>query len=624
MAKAKDKDLGARRELQLAAPGVEKHDEGPGIVESLLGKRVMRLGLVRRWLALPAERRDVLATTLFAALIFIPWLGAVGLWDPWEVHYGEVARTMVAKRDYLFPYWENAYFFSKPALTMWLQAFGLWMTGALNGNAALGVYTEWGMRLPFAALSILAVGLITLAVGRVFNRRAGLIAGFATATSPLYFLLARQAVTDTPFVTLMASGLACFMIAEFDPKTRGELNPNGTARSQTATFWWCLAYAFFGLATLAKGLLGFALPGLIMLVYLVVTWDWRVLRRSRAVHGVVLLALIAVPWYLTLVLFDGKDDESKTFFYRFFVHDHFKRLGAGVHTTTPGGTFAYFIEQLGFAMFPWVALMPGAMVVIGKLRPRDPDTKSRGALFVTVWAAASFFTFAMSATKFHHYCFPVVPPLAILAALYADKLWREGLEGNAIPVLLGIAFFAAVAQNLWLNPKHLINLFVYNYERPYPSVEVNPKQVFSVIFVGGGLWLALAYVWRTKKMLAGTFAVVAACFAMYVSWVHWKDLSFHWSQRDIFWAYYEQRGSPEEPIGAYYMNWRGETFYSSNHIRQIKDAGKFQEFLAHKGPLWLVVEQSRFNGMKNIIEARGRTAEIADRSCNKFYLVSVN
>jgi 4-amino-4-deoxy-L-arabinose transferase-like glycosyltransferase len=626
---SKEKNLGSKKG-QGGEPVVKLVETGEsaepaGIFESLLPKRIMDSRLVKRFLAIPAERRDVLVTSLLAALIFIPWLGAVGLWDPWEVHYGEVARTMVAKQDYVFPYWENAYFFSKPPLTMWLQAFGLWVTGSLAKNGGpLGIYTEWGMRLPFALLSIVAVAMITLAVSRVFNRRTGLIAGFATATSPLFFLLARQTVTDTPFVSLMSIGLASFMIAELDPNTRGELNPDGTPKTHAATFWWCLAYACFGLATLAKGLLGFMLPGLILLVYLLVTWDWKLLRRSRPIYGIILLALITVPWYLTLSLFKGRDDESQTFAYRFFVHDHFKRLGEGVHTTTPGGTFAYFIEQLGFAIFPWVALVPGAMVAIGKLKARDPDTKNRGGLFVTIWAAASFFLFAMSATKFHHYCFPVLPALTILCAIYADKLWREGLEGNAVPVLLGLGFFVAVAQNIWLEPKHLINLYVYNYERPYPSQEVNPKNVFSAIFVGGGVLLALAYVWRTKKMLVASFTAVALSFAIYTSWVHWKDLSFHWSQRDIFWAYYQQRGSSNEPIGAYYMNWRGETFYSSNHVRQIKDGTKFQEFLNQKGPLWLVVEQSRYNGMKNIIEQKGRHVRIADRSCNKFFLVAVD
>jgi hypothetical protein len=65
-----------------------------------------------------------------------------------------------------------------------------------------------------------------------------------------------------------------------------------------------------------------------------------------------------------------------------------------VHTTTPGGTFTYFIEQLGFAMWPWVALVPGAMVAIGRLSPRDAEPKNRAALFITIWTACAFFVFS--------------------------------------------------------------------------------------------------------------------------------------------------------------------------------------------------------------------------------------
>jgi len=90
------------------------------------------------------------------------------------------------------------------------------------------------------------------------------------------------------------------------------------------------------------------------------------LRRLRLITGTLIVLAIAAPWYFTMFAFPGKDDEGKSFFERFIVHDHFKRLVTGVYTSTPGGTFTYFIEQLGFDCFPWVFTFPGAAALLAR------------------------------------------------------------------------------------------------------------------------------------------------------------------------------------------------------------------------------------------------------------------
>ncbi|HYO65247.1 MAG TPA: glycosyltransferase family 39 protein, partial [Archangium sp.] len=193
-----------------------QQQEPQTFTEAVLGKGIHQESWAKRWMALEPTLRVALATAAFAALLFIPYLGAVGLWDPWETHYGEVGREMVQRRDYVYPFWENAWFFSKPPLTMWMQALGMQVVGTMRTEGALGLYTEWGMRMPFALLSIAAVSLLSLAVARVANRRAGLATGFVLATMPLYFLLTRQTVTDTPFVTTLVCAMACAMIGQLD------------------------------------------------------------------------------------------------------------------------------------------------------------------------------------------------------------------------------------------------------------------------------------------------------------------------------------------------------------------------------------------------------------------------
>ncbi|RKG80761.1 glycosyltransferase family 39 protein [Corallococcus sp. CA049B] len=764
----------------------EKNSQGEStFAQAILGDDTLTSSWGRRWLALSFSARVVLATAGFAALLFVPYLGAVGLWDPWETHYGEVGREMIQRGDYVYPFWENAWFFSKPPLTMWMQALGMNLVGALRGDGAMGLYTEWGMRMPFALLSITAVALLSLAVARVVNMRAGLATGFVLATMPLYFLLTRQTVTDTPFVTTFVCAMACAIIGQLDDTTKHRVG------------WWYAFYVFAGLATLAKGLLGVGLPAVILVLYAiagVIPWSresleahlrwlasgevraqvragtrampvlWAQMYRMKLGTGILVFAAVAVPWYLTLVLFNGVDDEGKLFWYRFFIHDHLNRLTAGVHTTTPGGSFTYFIEQGGFAIFPWVALLPGAFAVVSRLKLRSRDKADHLALIAVLWVAFAFYLLASSATKFHHYVFPVLPGLAILIALFVDRLWRDGISEHAVSLIFGLILFLLVGKDLAENPKDFTDLFVYNYDRPYPQdLVTKPIAFFSsrplwmgdlvtlvllafgvylafdafsskaklerpaaaravalgLLLTGGatlaavasqgqvsamGLWgvalvalagflfwqasrpeeapgrtvlqavgfglalvgvalavrgfkgpptsdalfkalsgtinvkvgmgfafgvagvlAAVAALQRSRVLLFSTFWGLAAAFALWFNWGHWVDLSHHWTQRDLFWRYYNQRKAGE-PIAAYMMNWRGETFYSRNTVEQFRanDANtRMRQYAARPGREWALVEHNRVNLLRNAVGS-DKTVTLIDRDINnKFVLVTI-
>ena len=261
-----------------------------------------------RWRELPEERRGVALVIAFAGLVFLPWLGAVGLWDPWEPHYAEVARQMIVRDDYVYPYWENAYFFSKPVLLLWMDALAMNAIGALTralppGSlpggptpSGLSLYTEWAIRLPVAFLAVLACALTFVASSRLVSRRAGYLSAMALATMPFYFLMARQAITDLPFVALMTCGTMCFAIALWDEAAHGRA-------------WAYAGYAFLAFATLAKGLLGFGLTGATFLAWFAITGEWRLLPRLRLLErvrgwplpiGPILFLAIAAPWYLAL------------------------------------------------------------------------------------------------------------------------------------------------------------------------------------------------------------------------------------------------------------------------------------------------------------------------------------
>jgi 4-amino-4-deoxy-L-arabinose transferase-like glycosyltransferase len=542
---------------------------------------------------------NLLLVIALGAILYLPFLGSVGLWDPWETHYGEVAREMMVRGDYIRPYWESGYFFSKPILIFWLEAATMRIVGV----------NEWGIRLPTALLAIVALAFSYVAVSRLVNRRVGLFASFIVATSPHYFFLAKQAMTDMPFVALMTSGVSCLLIAFFED--REKVKPG----------WLYGGYAFIGAATLAKGLLGFMLPVAIFFVYIVIAGDWALLKRARLLSGFVLFAAIAAPWYIYMSLFTGRDTEGKTFFQRFWVHDHVNRLGAGVHGSR--GNFAFFIEQLGFGMFPWSALIPFALVDAVRMKLAELDRAKRAMLVYIVWAVVAYSLFQISVTKFHHYIFPAVPALAVVIAYYLDRVFEGAVELGVLTYFAVFAAFVILARDIAINSKVLVDLFIYNYERAYPTMS-DPKWVYAVLFTGAGAVMVYFYFFGNAKKILYTVSALALAFAFFGVHVYFNQMSPHWSQKYMFDTYYAQK-RPGEPIGAYLMNWRGETYYSKNTVRQLKSQGELNSFLTSShGRKWLLVETHRYNGMRNAMPSDYQAeTRIVDRSCNKFYLVMV-
>lgn len=173
-----------------------------------------------------SERQMIFLVMLIGALLYLPFAGSYGLFDPWETHYGEVGRQMARRNDFISLYWpgsplDTEHFWSKPVLTFWLMAlsmkvFGLGGAGVAAGEFALSSRAEWAMRLPFCLMSLFALLGVYLPVSRFVSRRAGLLSVLALATFPMFSLIARQAMTDMAFIGPMTLGLGLCAMAIFD------------------------------------------------------------------------------------------------------------------------------------------------------------------------------------------------------------------------------------------------------------------------------------------------------------------------------------------------------------------------------------------------------------------------
>lgn len=651
---------------------------------------------------LPVRRRTLIGVALLGLLLYVPLAGSYGLWDPWETHYGEVARTMLQRDDFLTTYWQDEVFKSKPVLTFWMQAtgmaaFGLGRDGGPASEMALGHAAEWGMRLPFILVSVFGLVVLFLLVSRVVSRRAGLLTAAVCATAPQYALITRQSITDIPFVALMTAGLSLFFLGLLvDPEERPRsVSFRLLGRQWTLSTWhlfaaillaltlpqlylvgfdigwqheraivlghatrirlfglpyivpWLAllllyfastwraeqrrasqlylhaAWLLCGLAVLAKGLGGIMIPVAVVGLFLLATRDRLLMGRLEVLRGLAIFFAVAAPWHHAMWIRHGS-----AFWNEYFGHHHFKRAEIGVHGER--GTFEYYIHQLGMGFFPWSGLVPAVLIRwSGLLRPAR-DQRTRLLLYAALWAVVTFALFSLMETKFHHYPLPAIPPLAILVGIWLDEILRSreparppnpqslfqaGDRGfvrtapQVLLVLLSAGIIALITRDLVRDPSHLVQLFIYKYDRLFPY-ELHFEPWMATL---GGLAVlsTLLLLWpRLRRIAVWSLVGSATLFTLFTIDHYLVALSPHWGQKNLHEIYFRARSGPEERLIAWQLNWRGENYYSKNQVivhMQPKETPQFKAFLRrhHGERFYLLMEQGRLGSFKAILKSLG-------------------
>jgi 4-amino-4-deoxy-L-arabinose transferase-like glycosyltransferase len=414
--------------------------------------------------------------------------------------------------------------------------------------------------------------------------------------------------------------------------------PDPTRRSmRLLTF-----YVFIALATLAKGLLGFLLPGAVLFFYILLTREWPLLKRVALVPGTLAFVAVGFPWYAAMLI-----RHTRGFWQRFFVHDHFKRLASGVHSIDDG-SFEHFIRWLGYGLFPWSALVPAALgrLFAGRGLEIEED-RGRATLMLLLWTIIAFTLFTLSSTKFHHYIFPAVPPLALLVALTVDDLLDREVPEPWPLYLIGAGIFALLAWDLIHDPQLLKDLFTYKYDREWNGEAWNStfRTWLTLLSIPGGLgmlWL-VARARAVRRAAVGLVFVTGLGMAVFGLDVYMPTISSTWSQKGVWDAYYQlctRLEEDEEPPGAdpkkrfceeeaiaYKLNWRGETYYTQNEVIPLRDDEDWDHFVKEQGnePFYGIMQRSRYQGaFKRALPNRweGKSCMLYDGNI-KFALVKV-
>jgi 4-amino-4-deoxy-L-arabinose transferase-like glycosyltransferase len=409
-----------------------------------------------------------------AIAVLLVWFGTLDarhLLRPDEGRYAEISREMFVTGDWVTIRYNALKYFEKPPFHMWVTTIAYELFGV----------GDWQARLCVALSGILGLGMTMLATARWYGCRAGLLAGLVMLAMPMWSVAGHFNSLDMTLSGALACVLACMLLAQ---------HPDTSAGARRA--WMVACWAAMGVAILTKGLVGIALPGLVLVVYTLVTRDIGLWRRLHLPTGILAMLVVTVPWFW---LISTKNPEFPRFF---FIHEHWDRYTSTVHARK--GSIWYFVPLLLAGMLPWLGLVPRMWEVV---RDRAGAVRGAGgkpfqpALLSLVWFAAIFVFFSMSGSKLPGYIVPVFPALAILAAValdqISDKSWNRQI--NALLVLAVVGLIAAPV--------------VATLER-----ETNPNEVFRAfaVYIGVAFAVLLAGMLLARRLLRtrGVFPSVAA------------------------------------------------------------------------------------------------------------------
>ncbi|MCK3849680.1 glycosyltransferase family 39 protein [Pseudomonas sp. W2Jun17] len=372
---------------------------------------------------------------LLAGLLFFFALGNHELQGSTEARVSGIAMAMHLDNDWVVPRLFREPFLEKPPLSLWLDAGAIRLFGPSTG----------AVRLASAFAGLFSVMLLCGMLRR-FGRPQTLAfsAALILATMASYWGNVRGVGEDS----LLSLGVTMALLG-FYQAVRPE-------RDGSSVWAWALFTAGMVIATLSKGVLGLALPGIVIFVYLLSTslMDKR-LRIGDWLKPALFTLLALVPLLIWLGFL--------------FQRGGMQAVGEVLWTNSVGrfsGSFVeaghyepfyYYLAKLPEAFLPW-----NILVYLGLWHFRKSLVRNRYRLFFSVWLVAQFTLLTLASSKRTVYLMALTPAAAVLAAEYARVLleWAKDRKPALYRYhrqIIGGVFTLAIACYLsaafWFAPK---------------------------------------------------------------------------------------------------------------------------------------------------------------------------
>jgi 4-amino-4-deoxy-L-arabinose transferase-like glycosyltransferase len=500
--------------------------------------------------------------------IYFIHLGTESIWDANEAFYVETPREMMESRDFINPTFNYLPRFNKPVLSYWIVAvfyrlFGVSVT-AQRVPMAIGAMIIIGCAYLLGRLAVEARGARRASLP---GHWAGLWAAVGLAAAPRLVMFARRIFIDIWITAFMSLTLACFALSERYPERR--------------RLFLALMYVAVGLGVLTKGPVAIVLPGLAFFLYLAFHRELGRIREMMLPAGIVIVAIIVVPWYAAL-----HHEHGWMYIRSFVISENFERYTSGFGVRQHRGAWFYLPVVLSDS-FPLSAFLFAAA-------RWAYIEKNRIASLLWCWIGAVVGFFSFSAGKQDLYIFPIVPAVAALGGAViawgiSDPRWRGWLRAT----LFGAAVLLMLTGTavLWL------------FETAGRVYALHGSLVVGLCGLAGGvLALALAL---ARKPEASALTLVAAMVVIDWAFVVRVLPDFErYKPVPAISRVLEQRLQPGDVVAHYQVALPSMVYYLRRHVDQYFEAQPFVNAVLSNHRVYAVLSADDYGALQSSLGAR--------------------
>ncbi len=425
-----------------------------------------------------SEVLTVVGLAILFYFIFFYGIGTYSLMDVDETRYVAMSRDMFHTKDFLTLYLNGQYFFEKPPLYFWQEclSFALW-GGKVN---------EFTARFPVALLGFIFSFVVYFTGRKRVGRRFGVFTSLILATSLEFIMLAKYAILDIVLTFYVGLALVCYFQVYF-------------CQENHKKFYWWAFYLFTGLAVMAKGIPGIAIPfGTVFFTSIMAKKFKEIFKPLYIIPGIIIFLLIVLPWHI--IMFKKYDP---LFYNEYIIKHHLHRfLNTANNEIGRKQPFYYYFLVVLWGFIPWIFSMIAVFVdkiknwgklhYVEKVKNFDfasMDNVHKALALCWVSVIWIMFFFSSSSTKLATYILPIYYPLAIIVGLmwqdYVDKKKHEKPINISVQIFGWICVVAGIVA--------MFTQFYLPVQLNYDIAEIKWFALICLIVFGLGSLLSVKY-----------------------------------------------------------------------------------------------------------------------------------